>query len=842
MFPSYYFCFNRTNPSERTFQTFSKNRKIFSYLETITSIWTKMFRIYFLVAIRNLIHQRVSSFVNIMGLAIGMTAFILIIQYVRFELSYDDFHAKGERIFRVQQDRYNKGVITTQWAAGASAVGQALYENFPEVENFTRFQIWGGVFSLGEKKFREEKIYIADTSFFQVFSYNLMDGDPVTSLDDPLEMVISESMARKYFGDENPVGKSLRFNGNVEIMITGIFGDVPKNSHLKPDFVVSWATMVQFQGPEINTAWQWDAFFNYLLLSPGTDYKEFESKIPAYIEKELGDDMDRWNSWVVYNLQPLRGIHLHSDFMFEAEPNGNARSVYALLAISIFLVVIAWINYINLTSSRSLERAREVGMRKVSGALRQQLLVQFLLESVLVNVFSMLLAIILVQVFNPLFNQLTGEPLNYSLQQNPGFWAGVLLIFIIGAFLSGMYPALFLSSFKPTTIFQGVSELKVGGLGIRRILVIFQFASSLLLISGTLTVYRQISFMKHSELGVDIENVLVLRGPSVNDSTYEETFNAFKSELARQPDIAMVTASTSVPGRQPPWNAGGIRRISEGPEEGNQYRIIGFDFNFVDFYGLKILEGRNFSENFGQNSETVLFNESAIKLMGFEDYASAMNVPIYFWGDTFNIVGVVKDYHQEGLKVIQEPLIFRFFRNASNFYSIKVNPDNIQGVLPQVEEQWRTFFPQNPFEYFFLKDYYNEQYRNETRFGRVFSLFALLAIIIACLGLYGLSSYTTIQRTREIGIRKVLGSSSGNAVLLLIRYFLIQVLIAVPIGLGLAYYFMSDWIQNFAFRINIGWWFFAVPVLLVTVIAILTVSSQVIKTANVNPAESLRYE
>jgi putative ABC transport system permease protein len=801
-----------------------------------------MFKLYLLVAIRNLLNQRVSSFVNILGLAIGMTACILIIQYVRYELSYDDFHVKGERIFRIQQDRYNKGVITTQWAAGCSAVGQALHENFPEVENFTRFQIWGGVFSQGEIKFREEKIYIADTSFFQVFSFNLLKGDPVTSLENPLEMVVSESVARKYFGDENPVGKSLRFNGAVEIMITGIFEDIPKNSHLKPEFVVSWATFVQFQGEDVNTAWQWDAFFNYILLNPATDYKAFEAKIPAYIEEELGDDMDRWNSWVVYNLQPLRSIHLHSDFMFEAEPNGNARSVYALLVISIFLVVIAWINYINLTSSRSLERAREVGMRKVSGALKNQLLAQFLLESVLVNFIAAFLAVILVQVFNPYFNLLTGEQLDYSLHHNPGFWAGVLMIFIIGAFLSGIYPALFLSSFKPTTVFQGVSELKIGGLGMRRILVIFQFASSLLLIAGTLTVYRQISYMKNHDLGIDIDNVLVLRGPSVNDSTYEETFNAFKSELSRNPDIEMVTASTSVPGRQPPWNAGGIRRINEGPEESNQYRIIGFDFHFVDFYGLSILEGRNFSEEFGQNSETVLFNESAIQLMGFEDFASAMNVPIYFWGDTFDIVGVVKDYHQEGLKVQHEPLIFRFFRNASNFYSIKVNPANTQGVLSQVEEHWRTFFPQNPFEYFFLEDYYNEQYRNETRFGRVFSLFALLAIIIACLGLYGLSSYTTIQRTREIGIRKVLGSSSGNAVLLLTRYFLIQVLIAVPIGLGLAYYFMSGWIQNFAFRINIGWWFYTGPVLLVIVIAILTVSAQVIRTANVNPAESLRYE
>jgi putative ABC transport system permease protein len=304
----------------------------------------------------------------------------------------------------------------------------------------------------------------------------------------------------------------------------------------------------------------------------------------------------------------------------------------------------------------------------------------------------------------------------------------------------------------------------------------------------------------------------------------------------------MITASASVPGRQPAWNAGGIRRVSEGPEESNQYRIIGMDFKFADFYGLEILQGRNFSEEFGQNSETVLFNENAIKLMGFEDFESAMNVPIFFWGDTFNIVGVVKNYHQEGLKVSQEPLIFRFFRNVRNFYSIRIQPGKYQEALSLVEDQWRTFFPQNPFEYFFLDDYYNEQYRNEIQFGKVFGLFAFLAIFIASLGLFGLSSYTTLQRTREIGIRKVLGSSSGQAAGLLTRYFLYQVLIAVPFGLGAGYFIMSRWLRNFEYQISLGWWFYIMPVLLVVIIALLTVSSRVLRTANVNPAESLRQE
>jgi len=801
-----------------------------------------MIKNYFQVALRNLFKNRISSFVNIIGLAIGMTAFILIIQFVRFEVSYDNFHQNCEQIFRVQQDRLNKEVITTQWAAGCSAVGWALYENFPEVENFTRFQIYSGVLSYGEKKFREERIYTADTSFFEIFSFELLTGDRGTILKNVLEIVLSESTASKYFGDENPIGKSLSFNGGPELMIIGIFKDAPRNSHLKPDILLSWETVVNFNGPDVNTAWQWDGFFNYILLNPSSDYKQFEAKIPDLVLAETGEMMEQYDAGVVFNLQPLRSIHLHSDFMFEAEPNGSSRSVYALLIIAIFLVLIAWINYINLSTSRSLERAREVGMRKVTGASKRQLLSQFLLESLFVNLLAILIAVILVQLLDNAFSQLTGLTLDYAIGSNPGFWILVLAIFIAGSVMASIYPALFLSSFKPNTVFKGISELTVGGLGMRRILVIFQFVISLVLIAGTMTVYRQISYMRNYDLGINIDNTLVLRGPSVTDSTYSETFSAFKEELTRNPNIELVTASTEVPGRQPGWNAGGIRLLSQGDDESDQYRIIGFDYDFIDFYGLSILEGRNFSRDFGLNSETVLFNENAIKLIGFENFASAMNERIFFWGDTFSIVGIVRNYHQEGLKVSHEPLIFRFFENPNNLYSIRINPDQIQSAMSFIQEEWLKFFPQNPYDYFWLDDYYNEQYKNEMQFGKVFGLFAFLAIFIACLGLFGLSSYTTLQRTREVGIRKVLGSSVMSCILLLTRYFVIQVLIAVPIGLGIAWYFMSHWIENFAYQISIGWWFFVLPVALIILIAVITVSSQVTKTANVNPAESLRYE
>jgi len=620
-----------------------------------------------------------------------------------------------------------------------------------------------------------------------------------------------------------------------------VFQDVPLNSHLKPELVVSWETLVQFMGPGANMAWKWDDFFNYLLLHSECDYKAFESKLPDYIEARIGPE-NLLGSGVSYHLQPLRSIHLHSDFMFEAEANGNAGSVYALNIIAAFLLLIAWINYINLAGARTLERAREVGMRKVNGALRRHVLLQFLFESFLLNVFAMMLAFMLVELLHPAFNMLNGTQLDYFLSNNQGFWISVLLIFLLGTAISGLYPALILSSFKPIAVIRGISGLKVGGLSMRRVLVIFQFICSLLLIAGTLTVYFQISYMKNHDLGVDLEDVLVLVGPRIHDSTYTETYSSFKSELIQNPDIKMLTASFEVPGRKPYWNSAGIRLLSEGQNKAKQYRILGIDFDFVDFYGLTILEGRNFSEKFGNNSRTVLLNESTVEQMGFPNPGLAIGVPIFFRGDTFEIVGVVRNYHQEGLKVDFDPLIFRFFRSPSSFYSLKYNGLKTREVLSFVKDQWEQFFPLNPFEYFFLEDYYQEQYANEMSFGKMFALFAFLAILIASLGLFGLSSYTTSQRTREIGLRKVLGASPGNTIILLLRYFFIQLLIALPIGLGIGYLLMKDWLKDFAYRIGIGWWFFLIPALMILLISFLTVAGQVLRTASLSPANSLRYE
>ncbi|UCG26970.1 MAG: FtsX-like permease family protein, partial [Bacteroidales bacterium] len=481
--------------------------------------------------------------------------------------------------------------------------------------------------------------------------------------------------------------------------------------------------------------------------------------------------------------------------------------------------------------------------RKISGAARGQLIRQFLSESILINLLSVVIAVILVQLLHPVFNQITGSTLDLGIISNPGFWGIIILVFIIGAILSGTYPAFFLSSFRPVTIIKGKFSKQSKELVLRKSLVIFQFITSFILISGTLVVYKQIIFMEDYDLGVDINDVIVLPGPDILDSTYTETFNAFKEELLRNPNIIKVSTSTAVPGRKAAWNAGGIRLLSQTVDEGNQYRVIGTDFDFVKLYGLSVVEGRNFSPEYGMNDQTVLFNETGVKLLGFIDYKEALDKQIFFWGDTFRIVGVLKNYHQQGLNEVQDPLIFRFYESLSAYYSIKhLHTADIQTTLTYIQEEWNLFFSKNPFEYFFLDDYYKEQYKDEFQFGIVFGTFSFLAIFIACLGLFGLSSYTTVQRTKEIGIRKVLGASVLKSILLLVRYFVYQILIAAPFGLVTSYLIMSSWIENFPFRISIGWWFFLIPVLIILIIAVFTVIIQVFKTANVNPAESLRYE
>jgi putative ABC transport system permease protein len=798
---------------------------------------------FFRIALRNLFKNKIFSFINIFGLALGIASSLLIVEYARYELSYDKFEANSGRIYRLQLDRYNDGKLSTRWASGAAGLGQVVKEALPEVESFGRLRNTGGIMSYKDQQFRESKMYFANENFLPMFSYQAVAGSVNGALKDVFSAVITESTARKYFGTDSALGKMLSLNKKDNFRVTAVVKDPPPNTHLKFDILLSWATLVQWAGPNVNTRWDWDGFFNYILVRPGTDPATLEKKIAGVIQARWGVEMKASHDGMVVHLQSLPDIHLTSHYMFEAEANGDGKTVYFLLIIACFIIIIAWINYINLATARSIERAKEVGVRKVLGSLRHQLIKQFLLESMLINGLAILLAFVIILICIPFFHLLTGKELHFSLLSDPVFWLILTGLFLTGSFLSGLYPAFVLSSFRPIVVLKGRLAKTGHGAFLRQSLVVLQFAASVVLIAGTFAVYRQLHFMQHQDLGVRINQTLVLNGPRVLDSTYDNKLTAFKTEALRLPGVKQVTVSTEVPGGKVGWNAGGIKRISDDITKSNQYRIIGIDHDFLDAYGLKLLKGRNFCPGL-VDSQSVLFNEAAIQKMGFPKPAAALNQRIDFWGKQYTIVGVVANHHQESLQQDYDAHIFRYIPDANSYYSLRLtgDPANWPGVIASVQKEWKQFFPGNPFDYFFLDEHFAKQYEADQQFGQAFGIFAGVAIFVSCLGLLGLAAFVVNQRTKEIGIRKIVGANLSNILVLLTKDFIRPVLISFVIAIPVAWYVLQKWLDNYAFRITITSWMFIIPGLLVLGIALLTISTQTLRAASANPSKALRTE
>jgi putative ABC transport system permease protein len=798
---------------------------------------------FFLIALRNLFKNKIFSFINIFGLALGIATSLLIVEYARFELSYDKFEANSGRIYRLQLDRYNDGKLSTRWAAGAAGLGQVVKEALPEVESFARLRNTGGIMSYKDEQFRESKMYFANDNFLPIFSYQAAAGSVNGALNDIFSAVITESTARKYFGTESALGKMLSLNKKDNFRVTAVVKDPPPNTHLKFDILLSWATLVHWAGPGVNTKWDWDGFLNYIVVRPGTDPAVLEKKIERVVQAKWGEEMKSTHDGMVIHLQPLPDIHLTSHYMREAEANGDGRTVYFLLIIASFIIVIAWINYINLATARSIQRAKEVGVRKVLGSLRRQLIVQFLLESLLINALAVLLAFAIILLCIPFFYLLTGKELHFSLIGDPVFWLILTALFLIGSFLSGLYPAFVLSSFRPVTVLKGRLAKTGHGALLRQSLVVLQFAASIVLMVGTFAVYRQLHFMQDQDLGVRIDQTLVLKGPNVLDSTYDNKLTAFKTEALRLPGVKQVAVSTEVPGNKVGWNAGGIKRVSDDITKSNQYRIIGIDHDFLDAFGLKLLKGRNFYP--GQvDSQSVLFNEAALQKMGFPKPEAALNQRIDFWGKQYTIVGVVANHHQESLQQDYDAHIFRYIPDANSYYSLKLtgDPNDWPSLIASVQKEWKQFFPGNPFDYFFLDEQFAKQYEADQKFGQTFGVFAGLAIFVSCLGLLGLAAFVVNQRTKEIGIRKIVGANLSNILVLLTKDFIRPVLVSFVIAVPVTWYLMHKWLENYAFRITITSWMFIVPGLLILLIALLTISTQTLRAASANPSRSLRSE
>ncbi len=805
-----------------------------------------MLRNYFKIAWRNIIRNKAFSAINILGLAIGITACLLILQYVTFELSYDNFHTKGNRIYRVLQDRYDKGKLSTQWAGGAQAAGNSFKAAFGEVDDYVKvLKRQSLIADYGEKSLKVEHVFIASESFFKIFSYPLLTGDVNTVLAEPNTVVLSESVAKRLFGSENPMGKTIRINQDKAVKVTGVYQDMPANTHLHADLLIPHVTFIKEVGKDNNpdNAWMWDGALSYLLLRSDANPKTLEAKFIPYIQKTIGAELKKYDAAAIYTLQPLHDIHLYSHFMEEAEPNGDGKTVYLLLGIAFFIVVIAWVNYINLATARAINRAKEVGVRKAVGSLRGQLIRQFMTESILLNGLAAALALLLVTIALPVFNDLSGQQLSFSLLGSHLFWLPMAGLFVIGAFFSGLYPAFVLSGFQPVVVLKGKVSTSRQGILLRKSLVVFQFAASLFLLVGTLAVFRQIQFMRDQSLGLNIDQTLVINPPIFKtDSTFMRQMVAFKDELLRQPAIQHIAASSVVPGQASDWNAGAIRLKGADESKGTQYRVIGVDYDFLKTFDLKLIAGRDFSKEYGLEKKAVIFNKMAIKQLGFNDPKEAIGKEIDFWGDIFTIVGVTDNFHQQSLRDAYEPLIIRLIPDVRGYFSVKLATTQLNSTIANIRTEWNHFFPGNPFEYSFLDERFNDQYRADQRFGQVFGLFTGLAILVACLGLFGLASFTTAQRTKEIGIRKVLGASVGEIVQMLYQEFAVLILIAFVVATPLAWYAVRQWLQTYAFRTDIQWWLFTIPFALVLLIALLTVSFQSIKAALMNPVKSLRSE
>jgi putative ABC transport system permease protein len=821
-----------------------------------------MIRNLLVTALRNLRKNKFFSALNILGLGIGMAVFLLIAQYVHFERSYENFIPGKENIYRVKLEVYTGNELSMASAENYPGAGPGLKKELPEVVNFARLYNMGyknNVIITNENAkpdpiaFRQRRFLYADSTFLPMMGYQMARGDAKTVLAEPFTAVISEKYAKMYFGNDDPVGKTLRLRDddfvNELVNVTGVFKDLPGNTHLKFDVLFSynslyargeWATLRYREG------WRRKDMYTFIQLQPGTDPKKIEAKIPAIVAKykpELKESQVKQT----LGLQPLTDIHLRSDLTEEPEPNGNERTVLFLGLIGIFVLVIAWINYVNLSTARALERAKEVGVRKVVGAVKGQLVAQFLTEAALVNLLSVLIAWGLAFLFLSTFNTLSGLTLDSSFLAQPWFIMLLASLWIGGSLLSGIYPALVLSSFKPITVLKGKLKNNNRGILLRKGLVVMQFMASIALIAGTFIVYRQVKYMTGRDMGMNIDQVLVIERPGIAD-TSEAVFNSaietFRNELKKEPAVYNTSLSFTIPGKQREYKVI-VKKYGDNTDS-TTMRFNSMDYNFLDVFKMKLVAGRNFSKEFPNDDDTsVIITEKAAQLLGYKSPQDAVGKTVIipgFGGWKPIIVGVINDYHQLSLKKPLDPSILSCSLFGGEYYSLRINTSNLPKTMDNVRKAWTTAFAGNPFEYFFLDDYFNKQYENERKFEKLFMVFAILAILIGCLGLFGLSAYTASQRIKEIGIRKVLGASVQDITKMLSTDFLKLVIIAILIASPIAWWAMNKWLEDFAYRINISWWVFAVAGFVALVIAMVTVSFQAIKAAVANPVKSLRTE
>ncbi len=808
-----------------------------------------MIKNYFKIAIRNLLKYRFISFVNLFGLTVGLTCCLLITAYILNELSYDRYNKNAANIYRVTRSFNNQdGVVSLQLSTISPPFGYYLPGDFPEIKKMTRL-LDNGISPLRykEKLLNEEHLFFADENLFDVFSVDVLKGNPKTALADPYSVMMTEETAKKYFGDEDPMNKVIRYNNQLNLKVTGIYKSFPENAHIHPPIMVSFNTLkdtLVYGEKQLRTNWGNNSFFTYLLLPDNYNPQNMLARFPAFLNNHMASQYmgKQPAKFTKLGLQKLTDIHLYSHTDYEAEPNSDIKRVYVFAAIAFFILLIACINYMNLSTARSALRAREIGIRKVIGARKKELILQFLSESVLISWMAILLALGLLFFAFPWLNKMTDLQLSFSILLKWQVMIPVFLAPFVVGIVSGIYPALFMSGFQPIKTLKGLFKAGSGTISFRKVLVVTQFSISIILIITTAVVFQQLHFMQQKSLGYDREHLVILNYNGALDKQYD----AFKNELLSNSNFKDVTRSSRIPtGRLlDDMGASTLSGDSLKPTT-TDIKYVAVDYGFIPTFGMKMAAGRDFSKDFGTDTASYIVNEIAVKSLGWPSAQAAIDKDFKYGQTKGHIVGVVKDFHFESLHQPIMPIVFIMLPPSVSYFnniSVKIAGNNIPGALAHLENTWKKFLPEVPYKSAFLDENFEAMYKSEQKQGSIFTAFSGIAILIACLGLFGLSAFSISQRIKEIGIRKVLGASTGSIVGLLSKDFLKLVAIAAIIAFPVAWYAMHNWLQDFAYRINMPWWIFLVAGIMAAIVALATISFQAIKAALSNPVKSLRSE
>jgi len=818
-----------------------------------------MFKNYLVTAIRSFSRNKLTTTINVMGLSLGILTSFIILNYVYFERSYDDFLQDSESIYRVALDMQIKNGVVEKSAQNYPALGPALKTDYEEVLDYCRlYYAPSGANTCtisyvaeGENVIHNTRsVYFADASFFSIFSFPLVSGNE-TALEEPNSIVLSKRKAITYFGkvdDILGIILEVSIDGDVnEYVITGIVEDLPANSHFNFDFLLSYSTL---NGPWYQDAWDWNEFYTYVLLAPNTDILSFEKNLLTFINTHLAEKHKKYGMSESFIFQPLEEIHLESNLAFEMEKNGDSRMINLLIIIAFAVLFFAWSNYINLSLAVSIKRYKEVGIRKILGASKSKIINQLIVEfSALVSI-AVLISLLMFFTIQPLLTEYFG--INFlNITENNRTWISILSLIIVGSYLTGIFPAFLLSFSKPILVLKGYTQSVRGGKILKKVLTTSQFVLSIIMIAGTISVFQQIRLLEEQELGMKIEDILVINAPnySYEDTTYQQTYDSFKKEILRHSSYLDITSSSSVPGTENNWSLSGVIRKSNVPrEQAATYYFVEFDYNYIDFFKLNMVAGRDFSEDFTSKIPTVIINETAGKLLGFENPENAVGQRIVMDqnGDDLDysmVVGVVNDFRQEYGKNEILPTIYWTHTGINLYYCLKLSSgESTMQSVNMAKSIWEKFYPEHEFDYFFLEDFYKTQIQSELTFQKSFTIFTYLALIISCLGLLGMSILSGARRFREIGIRKVFGASSINILKLLSRDFVNLIVISNIIGLPIVYWLIQQWLNNYTTRIELGWWFYFAPGIILIIITITVLSYQLTKSVQAKPFEILRYE